>query len=357
MSFKRITKRFLQVASLTDWEHWPFYLFYFPISYKWLWYYVKSRSFWFFTASNPTLEFGGFEGESKTRIAQLIPASLYPASIFVEPGTAFSSVSRRIAARGLRYPLIAKPDVGMKGILVRLIRSEEQLETYHLSVPSAYIIQEYLDMPLEVSVFYLRQPGESSGKISALIRKNLPSVCGDGRHTLAQLVSANPVFRIPQKRIRKEFGRDADRVLEPGEVYQLSHIANLYHHANFTNLHREIDARMLRVFDEISVQNRFYYGRYDIKCHSIEELREGKNFKILEFNGSGSVPNHIYSGGYNLFAAYREILRHWKALFEISSANCSRGVRYWDFLRGYRFLRNSKKHFNVLKRLDRELVI
>ena len=42
------------------------------------------------------------------------------------------------------------------------------------------------------------------------------------------------------------------------------------------------------------------------------------NYVILEFNGSGAEPNHVYNAGYSLFEAYEEILKHWKALYKIS---------------------------------------
>jgi len=50
---------------LNNWELWPFGLRYIAITPMWFWYCIRSGSFWFFTASNPTLTFGGFEGEGK----------------------------------------------------------------------------------------------------------------------------------------------------------------------------------------------------------------------------------------------------------------------------------------------------
>jgi hypothetical protein len=117
-----------------------------------------------------------------------------------------------------------------------------------------------------------------------------------------------------------------------------------------------INEKLVMIFDNISHKTGFYYGRYDIKCTSLEDLYK-ENFIILEFNGAGSVPNHIYTGGYTLLSAYREILKHWNAMFRISKANNQKGFYYWNFLKGYRFFKNSKKYFNVLKKLDKELAL
>jgi hypothetical protein len=42
-------------------------------------------------------------------------------------------------------------------------------------------------------------------------------------------------------------------------------------------------------------------------------------------------------------------------MYEISRDNRRNGIKYWSFSKGRRFLRNSKKYFNQLKQLDKEL--
>jgi hypothetical protein len=108
--------------------------------------------------------------------------------------------------------------------------------------------------------------------------------------------------------------------------------------------------------DEISLGiNDFFYGRYDIMCHSIEDLKRGKNFVILEYNGCGAEPNHIYDTGYSLIAAWKEILKHWKILFEISRYNYQHGVPYWSFSKGLRFHRQTKKYYKLINKADKEI--
>ena len=62
----------------------------------------------------------------------------------------------------------------------------------------------------------------------------------------------------------------------------LSYAANHNRGAHFIDLKNEIDENILGILDEISHSvNDFFYGRYDIMCNSIEELKQGKNFVIL----------------------------------------------------------------------------
>lgn len=341
---------------ITDWHHWPFYLFYFPISYAWVVYYIKSRSLWYFTASNPTLAFGGFEGEGKSKMYQQLPAHLCPSTIIVKPSIPFAEVINLMAKTNIHYPFIVKPDIGMKGILFRKIDGEGQLKEYHGRMPVEYLIQEYVDMPYEVSVFYCRMPHAKKGAITAMIQKNLFEVEGDGSSTILELARMRAT-KESLTDLKKQHGKKLDRILQKGEKYQLSHIGNLVNGAQFENLTHQVDDQLIAVFDDISFQNQFYYGRYDIKCSSVEDLKSGKGFYILEFNGAGSVPNHIYTRTFTLWQAYKDILFHWKMMFDISRYNHKQGHRYWSFQKGRTFLKNSKQHFDVLKKLDKELVL
>ena len=68
-----------------------------------------------------------------------------------------------------------------------------------------------------------------------------------------------------------------------------------------------------------------YYGRFDMRVSSWEELKKGKNIRVLEFNGTSSDPAHIYQPGYSIFKAYREMAFHWKIMRKIAQQNRERG--------------------------------
>jgi hypothetical protein len=216
-----------------------------------------------------------------------------------------------------------------------------------------YIVQDLVDLPVEVSVFYYRYPDQQKGVVSGFIHKELLQVKGDGQSNLRQLVEAHPRARYRMEEMEHRHGHRFDRVIPEGEIFYLSYAGNHNRGAHFTNLHQEINGELHQVFDELSHHTRhFYYGRYDIKTTSIEDLKQGRNFLILEYNGCGAEPNHIYDCGMSLWQAYREILRHWKALYRISRYNHRNGTPYWSFMRGWRFLKESRKHFQMLEKYD-----
>jgi len=143
-------------------------------------------------------------------------------------------------------------------------------------------------------------------------------------------------------------------IIPRDEVYILSSALNLSRGGKLVSLAHEKDERLLKIFDGLSHYTKFfYYGRYDIKCSSVEELKEGKNFSILEYNGCGAEPHHAYGNGNSLLQAQKIFLCHWKILFRISRYNHKHGTRYWGFKRGWKFLKAARKEYNRLRKLDR----
>jgi hypothetical protein len=311
---------------------------------------------WFFTPSNPKLTFGGMEGEPKKEMYALLPKELYPATFNVLPQDEFSTVKERLLLNRIDYPLIVKPEIGGQGILFRKLNTEDEFLHYHSRNPVEYIVQEMVHYPMEVSVFYIRYPDQPKGSVTGFLHKIPLQVIGDGKHTISELIQQHPKAK---KRIEELFQKHKEQwnvVLLNGEKYMLSYAANHNRGARFIDLKNYIDDRLVSHFDKISISiNDFFYGRYDIMCNSIEELKEGKNFTILEFNGCGAEPNHFYDTGYTLTGAYKEILKHWKALYEISKYNRRQGIEPWPFSKGRKFLADAKKYTAFIKKADKNI--
>lgn len=338
---------------LANWELWNFYVLYAPISPVWFWYCLRSWSMWFFSSSNPTITFGGFEGEGKKEMYDQLPPLLVPRTIYILHDWPYEQVKRKICEAGFTFPFIVKPDVGMKGILFRKIENEEQLIKYHERIPVEYIVQDIIELPVEVSVFYYRYPDQQRGVVSGFIHKELLHVTGDGTSNLKQLAEKHPRAKHRMEEMEHRHGHRFGRIIPAGEIFYLSYAGNHNRGAHFTNLHKEIDADLLKVFDDLShYTDKFYYGRYDIKTTSIEDLKKGKNFLVLEFNGCGAEPNHIYDCSMSIWQAYAVVLQHWKALYKISRYNHKNGTPYWSFKKGWKYLRNARRHFAMLERFD-----
>lgn len=336
-----------------NWELWPFDLIYAPLSIVWLYYAVKARSVYFFTPANPTLLFGGFEAGSKMEMYRQLPEGSYPATVLIRPSHSIEEIKKELAAKDLRFPFVVKPDEGMQGVLFRVIDTEEELMKYHSLVGVNYIIQTFVELPMEFSVFYIRYPGQAKGKVTGFILKDYLHVTGDGKKTVEQLVNEHPKAQHRLTEMKKKHAANWQSIPGAGENYYLSVAGNHNRGARFINLHAEIDQRLTDVFDKLNHESEnFFYGRYDLKCTSIEDLKNGKNISILEYNGAGAEPNHIYDCGMSYGKALRVIASHWRDMYRIGKINNRNGVPYWSFKKASRFRKQLNKEFRELQKKD-----
>jgi len=340
--------------NLLHWESWHYHLKYIPIAPVWLWYCFKARSFWFFTASNPSITFGGFEGEGKQEIYEQLPANTYPKSIYIKPEMSLSALEQLIIQYGFTYPFVVKPNVGLMGFMFRKISNFEQLTLYHQKMPVDYILQKFIDLPLEVSVFYYRMPGAKKGTVSGFIMKQAPHVIGDGESTLWELMQKNKDLKYKLSEMKARHNERLEIVLPRDEKLILSYASNRSQGGKLISLEHEIDEKLVDVFDKISHHTKyFYYGRYDIKCASIEALKKGIDFSILEYNAAGAGIQHVYGNNLSLWQACSIILKHWKMLYLISIYNHTvNGIPYWKKNKGNNFLKVARQNIKLLKKMD-----
>ena len=342
---------------LAYWETWDYRVKLIPLIPVWLWHCGRAGSWWFFTPANPTLTFGGFEGETKREMYEQLPPNLCPKSIYILPTTSADDVETAVATHFNAYPVAVKPNVGMMGLLFRVINSANELRLYHEQMPVEYIVQELITYPIEVSVFYYRLPGQPTGTITGFVRKDFLEVTGDGQSTLWELIQQYSRVRFRLDEMRAKHANRLDDIIPEGTVYCLSNALNQTRGGRLVSLAHEKDDRLLGVFDALShYAGHFYFGRYDIKCASIDDLKAGLNFSILEFNGAGAAPHHVYGNGNSLWQAYRIVLHHWSVLARIARQNHTGGVPYWPFKRGWHQIKTAQIHLRVLKKSDRAIL-
>ena len=332
------------ITKNSEWEYWPFWVFNFPVNFYFIWLAIRAKSFFFFSTSNPTIDLGGMIGEKKSQIFDLIPEKFYPKTFLAQNTTDYELKS---FGRTLGYPLVAKPDIGERGNLVEVIRNEEQLLSYQKKVPVPFLLQEFVDYPIELGVFYIRKPLEEYGLVTSIVQKKFLSVMGDGTSDVQHLLSLDERAQRQVDITHHRLEDLLEKVPTKGEEVVVEPIGNHSRGTMFLDVTKEADKKLSMAFDKLAKQiDGFYYGRFDLKCNSIEELRELRNFSILELNGAGAEPAHIYHPGFSLIEAYRVVFRHYKLMAEISSQNKSRGFSYLTLKEGLRklfILRNYNK--------------
>ncbi|CAM1362419.1 ATP-grasp domain-containing protein [Tenacibaculum xiamenense] len=306
-----------------NWEYWPSSFFYIPnlpYAFYLAW---RAKKLTFFTAANPSIKSSGNGTESKYETIQLIPEDLRPKSLLVKPNTSFNSVLEDLNRNKIIFPLIAKPDIGFRGLLVKKIKSESELKNYLEKYKIDIIIQEYVDLNNECGIFYVRNPKAEKGKITSITLKKFLSVKGDGVTKLKDLVLNDDRAKLYFDIICQTKFSELEKIPAKNESIKLSVIGNHCKGTQFINGNYLISQKLHDTFDKINKSiNGWYYGRLDIKYNSFEELERGENIKILEINGIIAEPTHIYdSENFTYLEALKEIRNHWKNLYNISTTN------------------------------------
>ncbi|HEV3224387.1 MAG TPA: hypothetical protein VGZ90_16015 [Puia sp.] len=338
---------------LLHWEYWRFHVIYMPIYPIFILLCLRARSFFFYAAANPKIKNGGFLGESKKEIYELVPGALQPRTIFFSKGSDPGSVLERLVHDGFHFPLIGKPDIGGRGRGIKKLDDATSVMEYASAVPFNFHIQEFILYENEAGIFYYRFPDQNKGNISGIVHKEFLKVRGDGFHSIRDLLKTNPraILQIPQLEIDEP--EMLHSVLPAGEIFTVSPYGNHARGALFLDDSRSVNEALVKLMDEICQQiPEFYFGRLDIRYESRELLDQGKSFSILEVNGAGSEPTHIYDPSHSIFFAWKEIIRHWILLLRISLANHQRGHSYLSVSEGLQMFKKDKLDSALLSSLQ-----
>ncbi len=318
------------------WEYWPPWVFYPPLVLWILWLGMRFRGFTLFTAANPGIPAGGgMVGESKSQIMQGLCGGVEQPQ---PPELARFDVLQATASTDARveqleaflqridsvYPVVLKPDTGERGAGVQVVASRQQASEYLEAEPDPVIVQEYIP-GREFGVFYMRLPQEERGFVFSITDKRLPSIVGDGERTVEELILADKdLLAMARYYLRVQEAR-VDEVLPAGEELTLVQLGTHCRGAVFLRGSHLITPDLETAIDRVSQRfEGFYFGRYDVRTPSEEDLRQGR-FRVLELNGITSESTDIYDPQNSLWEAYLVLFRQWRYAFEIGRQNRDAG--------------------------------
>jgi len=327
---------------LTNWEYWPFGIVQGPLFLYWLWLSLKARSLFFFSASNPSILMGGMFGESKSQVLDLVPSEVKPKTILVRLPSSKEKIVQVMKENELTFPVVFKPDLGERGWMVKRILNGSDIDHYLAAINIDFIIQDLVDLPLEFGVFYVRLPEEEKGKVNSITAKDFLSVTGDGKKTMQELILEKDRAKLQWDTLRISYKNELQNIIPKDEKRELVSIGNHCLGTTFLNSNHLITPKLNDSFDKISKQiPGFYFGRFDLRCTSLADLENGI-VKIVELNGCGAEPAHIYHPGASLLQATKVLFTHWKNLYEISVQNHKQGTPYITFNDGRAIYRKFK---------------
>lgn len=319
----------LFIHKICHWEYWPFQIVYIPIYFLWAFYAWRVKSVFFFNASNPTIKNGGFIMNSKKAIYDMIPQKYYPKTVLIKEKTGLLAITKAIEDKAIQFPLIAKPDIGLRGSGVKKIKSVGELKKYVDHANFDFLLQDLIPFKNEIGIFYVRHPSEKKGRITGIVAKEFLIVIGNGVDTIEKLINEIPRYKLQLSALQKEYGNKLEQILPEGQPFNLVPFGNHARGAKFLDVSHWITPKLTETINTVCSQiPEFYYGRFDIMYNTLEELESGENFLIVELNGAVSEPTHIYDPKHSLWFAWKELARHITYMYEISVANNQKGVAY-----------------------------
>lgn len=334
---------------LFHWEYWSFTAIYGWIYPVFATLCLKAGGKFFFTAANPTIKHGGFLMEPKQDIYPLIPQEYYPAFFFVQAGTGIDIIQQQIETHQFNFPVIAKPVIGMQGKAVKKVSSISELAHYAEVCTVDYMVQKLSPYKHEVGIFYHRLPDAANGTVTGIVAKEPMTIVGDGKSSIYQLILEEPRYILQIDALKQIYGKDILNVLPKGEVLILAPYGNHARGSKFVDWSDKADETFIKNIDAVCRQiNGFYYGRLDVMYNDWEDLKQGRNFHIIELNGAGSDPTHMYDPKHTLFFAWKEIIRHWLILFRISKQNHAKGYPYMTIKEAREMFRTNNLHMAAL---------
>lgn len=288
--------------------------------------------------ANPGIKLSGMVGESKhdifTAVGEQTKAWILPfitvSKSAVSLDEQVDNVLVELTRASLSYPLVAKPDLGCRGVGVKLVQDQQQLYQYIQSFPNKgrFLLQQKSRYRAEAGVFYVRQPEERCGKIISLTLKYSPLVVGDGVSTLKALIERCPRAGKLKHLYLPRHTEDLDRVLGLGEEFQLAFAGSHSRGAIFRSGNAFITEALEKALDGVLADfPGFCYGRLDIKFEDINLLMRGESFDILEINGASSEAAHIWDSDTPLREIFATLLKQYRLLYQIGAKHKQQGLQ------------------------------
>ncbi|MDX2135872.1 MAG: hypothetical protein SFV52_13870 [Saprospiraceae bacterium] len=335
----------------SKWEFWPARVANLPVYGMGVWLALRAGDPLFFTNLNPGIPLSGAVGESKLAILRLLPSRLVPPTIAVESGMTIEACLDRMREAGIAFPVVAKPDVGERGFLVRICRDESELENHLRHHPTLFLVQPFIPLPEEYALFFYRFPDGGAFGIHSVCKKGFLQVTGDGRSTVGELMTGSFRASLQAARIARDNPELYRKVPANGEQVVLEPIGNHIRGTTFYDARNVVDQAMLDTYRRIADEMpNITFGRFDLKCASADALRKG-DVQVVEMNGVFGEPAHVYDPGFSVAQVYAEFWKHWLLIYRLHKAQKAAGVRTATLTEARTILRNWRAHKKRLQRL------
>ncbi len=296
---------------ITDRGYWIAKHFYWQSLIHWVANGIRFGSMTFFSAGNPAINLGGMLSDRKTEFYDILPKPLLPATTLcntIEDARVF------ISSNNISFPVIVKPNIGLKGMMVEKIYTEEDLRLFYkkdINKNREWLLQEFLDQDREFSVLVYKYPKSGKHGITSFVEKIYPTLKADGVSTYQELIDRYENPFLEKEFPLKKFADQLQEIPAKGTKVVLDEIGNYSRGAKFHSLNHEIDQAMIETYSQQYEDTKgLSFFRIDCKADTLADCKEGR-YKILEVNGMKGEPLHIYDPKSTFFGNIKILIEHW----------------------------------------------
>ncbi len=332
-------------------EFFPIRLTYMSVKCFAFWKWIFAKNFLWFTATNPWFPLGGLYPSSKREILEQLPAKYVPDAVFIDQDSFdLDTIQQKILASTLSYPLIIKPDNGLRGLGITIFHDQDEFNQkmpIYLKQEArrwSRVIQKFIDEPFEIWVFYVRKPGEEKGRITGMVHKEFLSIVGNGNDTFQDLVHKHPRAKYHFPLLQQTFADQRDHIVSEWQSIEIVEIGTHSRWSTFVDASSRVTPELTELFDELAhTVDGFYYGRFDVRARDLDAVLAGE-FKIMEINPTYGEPTWMYDPWYTFVQQQKILLAHRSDMYDIAIHNHSTWTQYATLGQWWQ----TKKEFNIV---------
>ncbi len=334
----------LEQYLVRKWEFWPQWLIHFPTAVFYFVMGLRARNFLFFTNISNDYKDCNIENSSKHFVYSKLQQAYFPITHLIKQVDK-SDISLA-SFKDLSYPIIAKPNIGKRGLAANLLFSDNDLMNYAKNANYDILLQEFIDYSNECGIFYIRMPEDEQGRITSIGLKKLVAVTGDGKLNLNQLLTLSDITLSDANTLANQYDLNTT-VLNKGQELVIEPIGSHNRGTMISSGDHLITEQLLQVIEDSLQGLELYYGRLDIKYQNWKDLLKG-NFKIIEVNTITSEPLSIYDHSIPMLKKYKIFYGHIKSMYLISQQLKKKGRKRLSTSEFIKYIKSYDTHLKSI---------
>lgn len=273
-------------------------------------------------AVNPGMShFSGMIEIPKSEINRHISQEFLPKTILCSPTEPVKTLLKKKSQEKIEYPVICKPNSGERSNGVQFITDDQELEAYTKESDKDFLLQEFCPYKCEFGIAVERKD-KKTFSISSLAQKNTPSITGDGKKSVKELIQELSVTEEQKEKIlRNASQKELSLIPKKGEEISIVRTASISLGTEILDIRDQITPALERQISKVLKNYKgFNVGRFDIKADSVQDIIDGK-FTVIELNGINGIPMHVYDNKFSLEEKYEEIKAYFDRIYTYALKN------------------------------------